>query len=132
VAKGKEVAVSKGLKSLFLIHGIFALFFGFLFCFAPLRYVELFKYFGPVNLFPLRLLGAFILVLGFKDWFCFTSSRWDEVRIVVIMEIALTILATIACLSVLYFTWAPSDVWICYVIFPVFAVAWIYFYIEYR
>lgn len=132
MAKAKESTISTGLKYLFLIHGIFAVIFGLLFCFVPMCCASLFKHFGSVNVCTMRLLGAFLLALAVKDWFCFVSKRWEEVKIPVLMEIALTLFATVACLYTLLYTWAPCEIWGFFVIFPAFAVAWIYFYIRHR
>ncbi len=132
MAKTEVLMISKGLKYLFLIHGIFSLIFGLLLCFIPIGYAGCFKDIGPVDPCPMRLLGAFILALGVKDWFCFVSKRWDDVRISVLMEIALTVFSTIVCLYVLLFVWRPSEIWWCFVVFPAFAVAWIYFYFKQR
>ncbi len=132
MAKSKESGISPGLKYLFLIHGIVSLVFGLLFCFTPLCFANLFEHFGSVNVCTMRLTGAIILALAVKDWFCFVSRRWDEVRIPVLMEIALTLLATIACLYALLRTWAPCEIWGFFVIFPVFFVAWVYFYVKHR
>jgi hypothetical protein len=66
-AKAKEPAISTGLKYLFLIHGIFSLLFGLLFCFTPLCFADLFKHFGSVNQCTMRLTGAIILALAVKD-----------------------------------------------------------------
>jgi Na+-driven multidrug efflux pump len=132
MVRTQEAAVSPGLRYLFLVHGVFSLIFGLLFCFTPVGYAGLFKPFGSVDLCTVRLLGVFILGIGVTDWFCFASRRWNEVKITVLMEIALTYLATIACLYVLLFIWGPSHVWGCFVIFPAFAVAWTYFYVRHR
>ena len=132
MAKMKESTISTGLKYLFLIHGIVSLVFGLLFCFTPLCFADLFSHFGSVNPCTMRLTGAIILAIAVKDWFCFVAKRWDEVRIPVLMEIALTLFATIACLYALLLAWAPNEIWSCFVFFPAFFVAWVYFYVKHR
>jgi hypothetical protein len=132
MVRSKESGISPGLKYLFLIHGIVSLVFGLLFCFTPLCFADLFRNFGSVNPCTMRLTGAIILAIAVKDWFCFVAKRWDEVRIPVLMEIALTLFATIACLYALLLAWARSEIWGCFVFFPAFFVAWTYFYIKYR
>jgi hypothetical protein len=131
MAKGKVSGVSKGLKALFIIHGITALLSGLALFLVPFKWAELNQY-GTIDEGPMRLLGAFFLALGFKDWFCFRAKGWGEVRIIVIQEIALTILATLACLYVLLYARAPQVVWVNAITFAIFAVAWIYFFIKYR
>jgi O-antigen/teichoic acid export membrane protein len=131
MAKEELTGLSKGLKALFIIHGVFSILTGFLLLLAPFKWAELSQY-GPIDQGPMRLLGAIVLALGFKDWFCFRAKGWGEVRIIVIQEVAITVLATLACLYVVFLGGAPKAVWMNLVIFAALAVAWIYFYVKYR
>ena len=69
-----------------------------------------------------------MLALATSSWFGYRTERWEEVRIVVQMEIVLTVLAALGGLYEVLFAEAPTSIWVPIVIYAVFAVAWIYFY----
>jgi len=131
MAKERFSGVSKGLKTLFAIHGVFSLLSGSLLFLAPFKWAELNQY-GAIDQGAMRLLGAVVLALGFKDWFCFHAKGWSEVRIIVIQEVAITVLATLACIYMASLGGASRVVWMNLVIFAALAVAWTYFFIKYR
>ena len=68
------------------------------------------------------------LAIGISSWLGYRAAHWDEVRIVVQMEIVLTVLSGIISLYSALFAGAPLFIWVPIGIFVVFAVAWIYFY----
>jgi hypothetical protein len=53
--------------------------------------------------------------------------QWEEVRILVLMEITLTVLSAVGELWGLLFRYTPAFAWVAVVIWVAFAVAWIYF-----
>ena len=127
----KEIVISRGFTSLFLIHCIISILFGLLFCFVPEAFADMFNSLGNIDMYPTRLVGVFFLVIGATDWLCFVSKRVQEVKIIVIMEIVLSILAAIVCWCVCFLTWCPCLIWFASFLFPLFSVAWIYFYVKY-
>lgn len=131
MAKGKEAGLSKGLKGLFIIHGVIAIISGVLLYFVPYTWARLSDY-GSIDPHAMRLLGAYLLALGLKDWFCIKARGWVEVRIILIQEIILTVLATLACLYTVLFAGAPAAMWMNVVLFGIMGVAWTYFYLKYR
>lgn len=131
MAKKKEVGISKGLKALFVVHGVGAIFTGVLLFLVPETWAKLNQY-GSIDHGAMRLLGAYFLALGFKDWFCFKAKGLVEVRIILIQEVALTLLATLACLYAVIFEAAPAVMWFNAVLFAVLFVFWTYFYLKYR
>jgi len=134
MAKGKTTGISKGLKALFIIHGVAALLTGLVYVLIPFKWAELSKY-GPIDQVFLRLFGAVTLSLSFKDWVCLYAKAWSEVRIIVMMEVVWTLLATLVSLYLALFaviTAPVSLIWLNVVIFAAFFVAWGSFYLKYR
>ncbi len=134
MAKEKLSGISKGLKALFIIHGISALCVGLAYYLVPLKWAELSNY-GPTDHVILRYFGAINLALSFKDWVCLRAKSWSEVRIIVMMEVVWTLLATLLGLYLVLFgaiTAPASLIWLNTVIFGAFFVAWAYFYVKYR
>jgi hypothetical protein len=131
MAKEKVTAISKGLKTLFIIHGVVSIIFGLLMLFLPYVWARSMQYELPDPI-PIMLIGAFTVVLAVKDCFGLMAKRWDEVRIIVIMEVVWAPLAALVMLYAVLWGGAPKTLWGNVVAFAIFAVAWIYFYVKYR
>ena len=134
MAKKKEVGLSGGLKALFIIHGIGALISGIIYLVTPFKWAELSQY-GPIDQVFVRYFGAVTLALSFKDWVCLRAKAWSEVRIIVMMEVVWTLLATLLGLYLALFaviTAPVSIIWMNVVTFALFFVFWTYFYLKYR
>jgi len=121
--------MSRGLKITFIIHAIVALIFGLLLYLQPGLWARMVNW-APFDPILTRVYGAALLALAVSSWFGYRAARWDEVRIIVLMEIALTVLSTIGGLWGLLFRGAPAFGWVIVFIWMVFAVAWIYFYVN--
>jgi hypothetical protein len=119
--------MSKGLKSTFLIHAIVALVFGIVLYLQPKLWATLVQWI-PFDGNMTRIYGAALLALAVSSWLGYRATRWEEVRILVLMEIALTALSTVGGLWALLFRNAPAFAWVSVVIWVAFAVAWMYFY----
>ena len=119
--------MNQGLKYTFMAHVVVAGVFGLLMFLVPAAFAALIQW---PNIDPLiaRSLGAAELALAVSSWLAFRAVRWDEVRIVVQMEIAFTVLGALGTLYELLFGGAPAIGWIVAVVFAVFAVLWVYFY----
>ena len=130
MAKAKG-GVSKGLKSLFIIHGILSLISGVLLLFVPYIWADSMKW-TLLDPEPMRILGALFLMLSLKDLLGFLAKQWSEVRIVVIMEVFWTLLSTIVFLRAVLLGLVPATFWSLVVLQAVFFIAWGYFYIKYR
>ena len=94
MAKAKGTEITRGLKALFIIHGIGALVSGLIYLLLPLKWAEISNY-GPIDHVFVRYFGAVTVALSFKDWVCLRAKGWVEVRISVIMEVVWTLLATL-------------------------------------
>jgi hypothetical protein len=119
--------MSQGLKITFLIHAIVALIFGIVMYLIPGRFVGLIGW-QPFDSNMTRGFAAALLALAVSSWFGYRAARWEEVRIVVQMEIAFTVLGAVAGLYGFFVKGAPVLIWVAIVIWVAFAAAWIYFY----
>jgi hypothetical protein len=119
--------MSKGLKITFLIHAIVALVFGIVLYLRPVSWALLVNW-TPFDGDMTRIYGAALLALAVSSWLGYRAKRWEEVRILVLMEITLTVLSTVGELWGLLFRNTPSFAWVAVMIWVAFAVAWIYFY----
>jgi hypothetical protein len=121
--------MSRGLKITFIIHALVALVFGLLLYLQPGLWAKMVNW-APFDPILTRVYGAALLALAVSSWLGYRAARWDEVRIIVLMEIALTVLSTVGGLWGLLFRGAPVFGWVSVLIWVVFAVAWIYFYVN--
>jgi hypothetical protein len=120
--------MSSGLKMTFLIHFIVALIFAIGFLFFPAMVLGWwgFTSTGPAVLS--RIMGAYVLAISVSSWLGYRASEAQQVRIVVAMEVWLTIIGAFVSLYGIIFEGAPALMWVNVVIFAVFAVLWIAFY----
>jgi hypothetical protein len=119
--------ISSGLKTLFLVHFVLGLVFGLAYLFIP----GIFMGWLGVSLTDesiYRTVGAAVLAFTASSWFCYKAAEWERVKIVVLAEIAWTVLVTLVSLYSLIFAGAPAAFWINTIIMAGFAVAFIYFY----
>lgn len=119
--------ISAGLRTTFLIHFIVALLFGLGFLLIP---SVVGGWFGLTVQEPeiYRLLGAAMLGFAVSSWLGYQAQDWASVRIVVLMEIAWTVLGSLVMLYALLFTGFPILGWINAAILVAFAIAFAYFY----
>jgi len=119
--------ISSGLKALFLVHFVFGLIFGLAYLLIP----GLTMGWLGVSLkdeSAYRIVGAAILAFSTSSWFCYKAGEWERVKIVVLAEIAWTVLVALVCLYGLIFAGAPAAFWINVIIMAGFAVAFVYYY----
>jgi hypothetical protein len=119
--------MSRGLKTTFLAHAIVSLAFGLVLYLIPDTWVTLVNW-TPYDPAITRIYAAALLGLCASSWLGYRAARWDEVRIVVQMEIVVTVLGGLAGLYSGLFAGAPLFIWVSVVIYLSFAAAWIYFY----
>ena len=121
--------MSRGLKITFLAHAIVGLAFGLVLCLIPSTWATLANW-VPFDATVTRLYATTLLGLCVSSWLGYRATRWDEVRIVVQMEIVLTVLGGLIGLYSALFAGAPLFIWVSTVIYLGFAAAWIYFYLQ--
>lgn len=119
--------MSQGLKITFLIHAVVALVFGIAMYLIPGTWAALVNW-VPFDSTMTRAYGAALLGLAIKSWLGYRATRWEEVRILIQMEIAFTTLSALGGLYQALVAGAPSFTWVAIGMFVIFAVAWIYFY----
>ena len=84
----------------------------------------------PFDATVTQLYATTLLGLCVSSWLGYRATRWDEVRIVVQMEIVLTVLGGLIGLYSALFAGAPLFIWVSIVIYLGFAAAWSYFYLQ--
>jgi len=121
------VAISRGLKTTFLVHFIVGLIFGLLQLLIPDQAGSMLGIPVP-DAWALRLVGAAILAFATSSWFAYRADVWEKVKIVVQMEIVWTVLAALVLLAGLLFGGLAAGEWVNFIIMAAFAVAFIVFY----
>jgi lysophospholipase L1-like esterase len=121
--------MSKGLKITFLIHAIVTLVFGTVLYLRPVSWALLVNW-TPFDSDMNRICGAALLALSVSSWFGYRAKQWEEVRVLVLMQITLSVLSIVGELWGLLFRNTPAFAWLAVVIWVAFAVAWIYFYLR--
>lgn len=119
--------MSNGLKITFLVHALVAVVFGIAMYLQPGPWAAMVNW-SPRDDHMSRIYGAALLAFAVSSWLGYRATRWDEVRIVVQMEIALTALSILGGLWGFFLRGAPAFAGIAVLIWIAFAAAWIYFY----
>lgn len=121
-----EERISSGLRSTFVIHAIFATFFGIIYLLIPDVWGNLINW--PVQEEVVyRLVGAAVLGYATSSWYSYRATYWEQVRIIVRMEIVWTILGSLVMLYGLILAGLPSFAWVITIILAGFALAFLYF-----
>jgi hypothetical protein len=117
--------MSKGLRTVFLIHAVVGCVFGIPLFLAPGRLLKLVNW-TRIDALTSRVLGAALLALA---WTSFRSWRTNERPPVVILELeaVFTVLGSIGILRHLIAGPYPAIVWIIFLIFAAWAVVWVVF-----
>jgi hypothetical protein len=121
--------MSKGLRNTFLVHVIVCLGFGLPLFFSPTTFETLMRW-DPVEPAIARFLGGALLALAVSSYLGFRAAAWSDVSIVVIQEIAFTILGVLAGLYQVLVPGAPAMIWLTIAIMAIFAALWSYFYTQ--
>jgi hypothetical protein len=121
--------MSKGLRNTFLVHVIVSLGFGLPLFFSPKTFESLMQW-DPVEPALARVFGAALIALAVSSYLCFRAASWSEVSIVVVQEIAFTVLGVLAGLYQVFVPGAPTMIWLTIVIMAIFAGLWSYFYTQ--
>ena len=117
--------MSKSLKYTFLIHVAVSLIFGAALLLAPGRFLGLFGW-APIDPLISRLLGAALLALAWSSYRGWGGSSYEQVSVLVEMEVIFTLFGSVGMLRHLLKSWYPWYVWFVFSVLVVFAIAWIY------
>lgn len=137
-----EESLAERLRTLFLIHAVVGFVFGAPLWLVPGRTLTLTGWVPEMVALPesdlsvpgetfinpvfVRLVGAALLALALSSLLARRARRWEEVSLLVPLELAFTVLGT-AAVAMGIFTIdreVPIIGWIMLVILVVFAVAW--------
>ena len=119
----EDIGISKGLRYLFLIHGVFFMVVGLSLYFVPVAWIGMTGSVAVAQAF-VRVLGAFFVALGFKDILCFRAGCWKEVCITVLMEAVFSLLASIGTIFLIIFIGVAPGIVATALVFGIFALAW--------
>ncbi len=117
--------MSKSLRYTFLIHVVVSLIFGAALLLAPGRTLGLFGWM-PVDPLISRLLGAALLALAWSSYRGWGAISYEQVSVLVEMEVIFTVFGSVGLLRHLLKAWYPWYVWFVFAVLIVFAIAWTY------
>jgi len=116
-----------GLKVLFLIHAVVSAVSGVVLYLVPGTWAAAAGW-SPFDPATTRIYGAALLAFAVSSWLAYRAARWADVRIVVLMEIAFTVLGAAGELYNVLVDGAPALAWGPAAIFVSFAIAWVFYY----
>jgi hypothetical protein len=119
--------MSRGLKRVFLVHTLVSFIFGVVLFVITGTWARVADW-GPFDPAMTRVYGAALMAIGLSSWLGYHASRWEEVRIIVLMEIAFTVLSAVGILYELLFADAGSSAWISFLFYVGFGLVWIFYY----
>ena len=117
--------MSKSLRYTFLIHVVVSLIFGAALLLAPGRTLGIFGW-APIDPLISRLLGAALLALAWSSYRGWGASSYEQVSVLVEMEVIFTVFGSLGLLRHLIKAWYPWYVWFVFAVLVVFAIAWTY------
>jgi len=117
--------MSKSLRYTFLVHAVVALVFGLPLLIMPGRVLELFGW-QPIDPIMSRMFGAALLALSWGSYRGWRAAVRSDVLILLQVEVIFTALAALGILRHLLVGAWPWYIWMTFIIFVLFAIAWLY------
>ena len=117
--------MSKSLRNTFLVHAVVAVLAGLPMLIVPGRWLDVFGWM-PIDPIMTRLVGAALLALGWGSFRGWRAAVRGDVEILIQVEAVFTVLSTLALLRHLTGGSWPWYVWAMFIVFLLFAIAWIY------
>ena len=120
--------MSKGLKTLFLIHAVVGIVAGALLFILPGRTLEWLQWGENIDPIASRVLGAALLALAWSSVLGWRATSRSQVAILIQMETVFTVLACAGMLRHMYrgSGWVAAA-WVMLGLFAAFAIAWSFF-----
>ncbi len=119
--------MSKELKTTFLIHFIVSFLFGTILLVIPKTWANLIQW-TPFDPTLTQIYAAALLAIAASSFLAYRATRWQEVKIVVQMEIVFTTLTILISVYRAFIGGAPLFIWGYIIIFIPFAIAWVILY----
>ena len=124
-----EHTISSGLKITFLIHFILGAAFGLVYLLIPEVYGDLIGWEVTEPIMH-RIIGAALIGISISSLLAFKTPLWSNVRIIVIMEICWTVLASLVMLWGMLFASLPSMGWMNTGFMIIFAVLFVLYFFK--
>lgn len=121
--------ISNRLKTIFMLYAIFAFILGFLYLLMPVAWGNLVDWI-PAQPFDHRIIGAAFLAFGLGAWLAARKTSWDQVSVVVQMNLVWTVLATALMVWGMVAGGLPTLGWVYVVAVGGFALAFLMSYFE--
>jgi hypothetical protein len=122
--------ISKLLKLTFLIHFFVSIIFGLAFTVIVELYLGFIGWPYPDDPITGRILGAMFLGLGAASLLAWRETRWENVKIIVQMEIVWLVIGIVVHFWGIFTLALPFMMWVQVVILIVFLVAFTWFYFD--
>ena len=113
--------MTNGLRTVFWLHALAAFVFGVGYLFAPAFVAGVFDV-DAGDLFVTRLYGVATLALGVASVLAALATTYEQVDIVLRMEVFYTVAATLVCLYSIFFLSAAPITWLAVGLFGVLAL----------
>lgn len=121
--------ISARLKTIFLVHAVFAGILGLLYLVVPERWGALVSW-PPAEPFDHRIIGATFLAFGWASWLARKQTSWARVQVIVQMNVLWCTLATLLMVAGLVGGGLPALGWVYVVCVGAFALAFALSYLE--
>jgi hypothetical protein len=123
-----EKSIPNGFKPLLIVHIIVGVTFGAIFLVIPVQWGSLIGW--PVS-DPViyRFLGAAVWALTASSWFAYKETAWDNVKIIVQMEMVWLILGALVALWGFFFEGASAlGSWLYFIVLAGLAAGFSFIY----
>lgn len=119
--------IPSGLKTTFLIHFIVAGLVGLQHVFVPRWWTDLVGMDITITV-TWRVIGAAVLALAVSSWLAYNEDVWEQVRIVVILEIVWSVLGALVIMWGIFAEGAPLLEWLNVAILACFAAVFAFYF----
>ena len=118
----------KMAKYVFLLHFIVCIVLGVWYFLAPELWSSVTGW--PTETAAGRMIGAAIIAFGIGSFFCFRATTWEQIEIMVLLEIVWNLLACIGMLWNIAYLNLPLVAWMNTVLVGMFFVLFFYLYYD--